>query len=490
MFSISKNKIILILSIFNAFCLNNYKLQAVQLTWLNSSQNGSASVPVLLSNGTQLGPSNGLISYNNGTNQSNYNILNTNQQLNNNSLIYGINNNTINQQHSQTNNRKIYNKAKTKSCQNEYSQSNGSYILDLSDTYDVNTNTGIEAVNKFIENAENKKYDCVYIDLCNTDVDQRLVQYWNKLLKQKNIQVLWNLSNNSTIDDNIFSYLEDLDNIKGLNISNTNVTSNGIAQYLYPLLGNNTNSTIQFINICGLNINKSLKHYLESAFLNHIKLWQQQNSNKEYICLSNPIIDNYENTNNYLVTTGINNNNTQIVNTSNSQNQNLIQLLQQIFNQQNNSNNQNLSQQSPISLQQFLTSQNSQLNNQSKIQTLQQLLNPQNNQLNNQTSTLSLQQQHNFQNNQSLLPTIQQLITPQSQSNSQNLSTQFLQNSQSNNQPLSQQSSQNNQLSNQNIIQSIQQILNSANSQNQLTNNNTVQQSSNQFSNMQNQFAS
>ena len=211
--------------------------------------------------------------------------LNNNALYNSNNLIYGV----TNLQATSTSGR-IYNKPKTKSCQNAYAKAD-SCMLDLSDTYDINTNGSI-VVESFIKNAKEKNHNFVYIDLCNTEVQPYLVNNWNQLLKQNNIQVTWNLSNNSIIDDNLFTYyLRDLSNIKGLNISNTNISSAGIL-YLSNLLQNNIDSTIQYINICGLNIDLYTQSILTNAFEQHKATWVQKN-NKEYITYNNGIIYSY-----------------------------------------------------------------------------------------------------------------------------------------------------------------------------------------------------
>lgn len=232
------------------------------------------------------------------------------------SNIYGYNanltqNNLVNQQYNQQYNipqtgNKLYSKNRNKSCQVAYAQSNGSYILDLSDTYDIAI-YGSSIIQDFISKMKEKNYDFVYIDLCNTDVQPALVAQWNQLLQQNNIQVMWNLSNNSSINDLLFNNsMFSLDNIKGLNISNTNISAYGI-NMLYQLLNNNTDSTIQFINIYGLNI-PNASYLLLNAFQNHILLWKQKNNNQEYTVFKNAIIDNYKENNNQLVTVGLQNN--------------------------------------------------------------------------------------------------------------------------------------------------------------------------------------
>ena len=214
-------------------------------------------------------------------------------------------NTLINQQYNtmQTSN-KVYNRNQDRSCQTAYAQSNGSYILDLSDTNDINY-YGNSIVQDFINKAKEKNYDFVYIDLCNTNVDLMLVAQWNQLLRQNNIQVMWNLSNNSSINDYLFQYIGSLDNIKGLNISNTSVSYYGI-NMLCQLLNSNTDSTIQFINICGLNI-PNATYSLISAFNNHITLWKQKNNNQEYIVFKNAIIDNYNENNSINIQNNLNN---------------------------------------------------------------------------------------------------------------------------------------------------------------------------------------
>lgn len=235
--------------------------------------------------------------YNSGNYYGNTSITNTAPQYGTNTIQY---NNTYNQNSNITNtNGRIYSKTKDKSCQVAYAQSNGSYVLDLSDTYDVN-NHGNDIIQDFCNKAKQNNYDFVYIDLCNTDVDTQLVAYWNQILKQNNIQVMWNLSNNNSIDDNTIISLGSLDHIKGLNISNTNVSSHGI-MILYELLKNNIDSTIQFINICGINVDQNIKNYLISAFNQHIVSWKQKNIGKEYTVFKNAVIDSYNDTNNYLI---------------------------------------------------------------------------------------------------------------------------------------------------------------------------------------------
>lgn len=227
-------------------------------------------------------------------------LQNNGMQINGNNMSQGnaygyianqTQNNLINQQYNtmQTSS-KVYSRNQNKSCQTAYAQSNGSYILDLSDTNDINY-YGNSIVQDFINKAKEKKYDFVYIDLCNTNVNPMLVAQWNQLLTQNNIQVMWNLSNNSSINDYLFQYIGSLDNIKGLNISNTSVSVYGI-NILCQLLNNNTDSTIQFINICGLNV-QNATYSLISAFNNHITLWKQKNNNQEYVVFKNAIIDNY-----------------------------------------------------------------------------------------------------------------------------------------------------------------------------------------------------
>ena len=326
--SFEKNiKIIKLLSIYSIIFLNIINnseaitLSTPQYTtantvqYVNSSQTQGLSQPSQSSYGTNLIQGYGTVS----NTMNNTNLYNSNSSLStssgsvspqysvstnlyNNGSSYGntTSTNTSSQNNNiSTTNSRLYSKTKDKSCQIAYAQSNGSYVLDLSDTYDVN-NYGSTIIQDFCNKAKQSNYDFVYIDLCNTEVDPQLVAQWNQTLKQNNIQVMWNLSNNSSINDRIISYLGSLDNIKGLNISNTNVSSQGIMK-LYELLMNNTDSTIQFINICGINVDQNMKNYLITAFNQHITLWKQKNNGKEYTVFKNAVIDSYNDTNNYLV---------------------------------------------------------------------------------------------------------------------------------------------------------------------------------------------
>ena len=279
---------------------------------------------------------------------SSQNLL-TNNLVNNNNNLYG-NNNLIN---TNNNSNILYSKTRNKSCQAAYTQSNGSYILDLSDTYDINL-YGDSIIQDFINKAKTQNYDFVYIDLCNTELNISLLVNWLQLLKQKGIQVMLNLSNNSTIND-FFIYYLDLNNIKGLNISNTNVSVNGIS-YLCSLLQhpNNTDSTIQFINICGINI-ANAKTALSTAFAQHISLWEQKNSGKKYVYYKDAIIDSYNDKNNYLITNELNYN---TLGTTNNHN---------LTTPQSNTNNLQYSTQLPLLQQQSIPIQQ---NNNIQIPTL------------------------------------------------------------------------------------------------------------------------
>ena len=173
-------------------------------------------------NGTSFTAANGIYSITAPVQNNNVNGIygNTTNMYSTGVLPQSINSNTNAQQYGNTNSR-IYSKSRNKSCQEAYANSDGSYALDFSDTMDINI-YGSSIIQDFCNKAKEKKYNFVYIDLCNTDVNPMLFAQWHQMLKQNNIQVMWNLSNNSSIDDSTIISLGSLDNIKGLNISNTN----------------------------------------------------------------------------------------------------------------------------------------------------------------------------------------------------------------------------------------------------------------------------
>ena len=185
--------------------------------------------------------------YSNGYPNNYSNMFNSqnNQQSNYSNGYNSMNNNSMMYMNMQS-----YNTNGTRTCEQATSDYEQNGYLDLSNTIDFTMN-GTNRLTQFYEQVKKAGITTVYIDLCNTNVMPSVVKEWNDKFQQDGITVLWNISNNSSINDNIFQLLSTATNITGLNVSNTQVTDFGIYNFIS---GQSSNDTIKFINVTGTSI--------------------------------------------------------------------------------------------------------------------------------------------------------------------------------------------------------------------------------------------
>lgn len=151
-------------------------------------------------------------------------------------------------------------------------------ILDFSNTTDFQLN-GDTMMSQLYENLKQKGVKVITIDLSNSEVTSAFLQKWIIQLRQDNISVLWNISNNKSVTDQTIGVFENFNNIIGLNISNTSISDTGLQKILSML---NSESNIEFINVYNTLITKSGLSQFINGFNTHVNNWKQTHQGKEY----------------------------------------------------------------------------------------------------------------------------------------------------------------------------------------------------------------
>ena len=120
----------------------------------------------------------------------------------------------------------------------------------------------------------------LYINLSNTGVSLEFVSKWAAQFKKDNKSVVWNLSNNKNLDDNVIDAL-DFSSVYSLNLSGTSVSDRGIAK-ISAILETKGIGKLVCIHLSGTKVTDAGVKSLKSSIQKALELWKTQNPGKEY----------------------------------------------------------------------------------------------------------------------------------------------------------------------------------------------------------------
>ena len=120
----------------------------------------------------------------------------------------------------------------------------------------------------------------LYVNLSNTGVTLEFVSKWAAQFKKDNKSVIWNLSDNKNLDDNVIDAL-DFSSIYSLNLSGTSVSDAGIAK-ISAILETNGIGKLVCIHLSGSKCTDAGVKSLKSSIQKAVELWKTKNPGKEY----------------------------------------------------------------------------------------------------------------------------------------------------------------------------------------------------------------
>jgi hypothetical protein len=120
----------------------------------------------------------------------------------------------------------------------------------------------------------------LYVNLSNTGVTLEFVSKWATQFKKDNKSVIWNLSDNKNLDDNVIDAL-DFSSVYSLNLSGTSVSDTGIAK-ISAILETSGIGKLVCIHLSGTKVTDTGINSLKSSIQKAVELWKTQNPGKEY----------------------------------------------------------------------------------------------------------------------------------------------------------------------------------------------------------------
>ena len=120
----------------------------------------------------------------------------------------------------------------------------------------------------------------LYVNLSNTGVTLEFVSKWATQFKKDNKSVIWNLSDNKNLDDNVIDAL-DFSSVYSLNLSGTSVSDTGIAK-ISAILETSGIGKLVCIHLSGTKVTDTGINSLKSSIQKAVELWKNQNPGKEY----------------------------------------------------------------------------------------------------------------------------------------------------------------------------------------------------------------
>ena len=120
----------------------------------------------------------------------------------------------------------------------------------------------------------------LYVNLSNTGVTLEFVSKWAAQFKKDNKSVVWNLSDNKNLDDNVIDAL-DFSSVYSLNLSGTSVSDTGIAK-ISAILETSGIGKLVCIHLSGSKVTDAGVNSLKSSIQKAVELWKTQNPGREY----------------------------------------------------------------------------------------------------------------------------------------------------------------------------------------------------------------
>ncbi|MDR2666705.1 MAG: hypothetical protein LBB34_01120 [Holosporales bacterium] len=159
-------------------------------------------------------------------------------------------------------------------------------ILDFSDTSDFPVNGDAAMSACYARIIETKSFGThsqnLLVNLSKTGVTSDFIVKWSAIFQRDKRTVLWNLSENSSVDDSIIDALaQAFHTIYSINLAYTNITDAGIDKII-AMLENGTWKLV-CITITGSKVSASKVAELRLALQKNVELWKAKNPGKEYL---------------------------------------------------------------------------------------------------------------------------------------------------------------------------------------------------------------
>ena len=120
----------------------------------------------------------------------------------------------------------------------------------------------------------------LYVNLSNTGVTLEFVSKWAAQFKKDNKSVVWNLSDNKNLDDNVIDAL-DFASVYSLNLSGTSVSDTGIAK-ISAILETSGIGKLVCIHLSGSKVTDAGVNSLKSSIQKAVEIWKTKNPGREY----------------------------------------------------------------------------------------------------------------------------------------------------------------------------------------------------------------
>ena len=162
-------------------------------------------------------------------------------------------------------------------------QKNQNVVIDFSNVTDFAQNGDAKMQEYYQQIVSTKAFGTkspnLYVNLSNTGVSSDFIAKWAEQFKKDKKTVIWNLSENKTLDDNVIDAL-DFPSIYSLNLSGTSVTDTGIAK-ISAILATSGIGNLVCIHLSGANVTDTGVASLKSAMQKANELWKTQNPGKD-----------------------------------------------------------------------------------------------------------------------------------------------------------------------------------------------------------------
>lgn len=124
----------------------------------------------------------------------------------------------------------------------------------------------------------------LYIDISNLNVNSdvllNFIGKWSKIFSEDKKTVLWNLSDNKSLEDNVIDSI-DLSNMYSLNLSNTSITDLTVNKIISILNIQNTGKLV-CVNLSGTKVSAAAVESLKAAFQKAKTDFESKNPGKTY----------------------------------------------------------------------------------------------------------------------------------------------------------------------------------------------------------------
>ena len=161
---------------------------------------------------------------------------------------------------------------------------NQNVVIDFSNVTDFAQNGDAKMAEYYQKLIATKSFGTIspnlYVNLSNTGVTLEFVSKWATQFKKDNKSVIWNLSDNKNLDDNVIDAL-DFSSVYSLNLSGTSVSDTGIAK-ISAILETSGIGKLVCIHLSGTKVTDTGINSLKSSIQKAVELWKNQNPGKEY----------------------------------------------------------------------------------------------------------------------------------------------------------------------------------------------------------------